>query len=329
MKRITCFVFIVFLFVACNNSNDFPKLTGPYMGQELPGMRAELFAPGIISNELPNRDVAISPDGKEMYFTVHTPDFAYATIICSKEVNGVWTKPEVASFATDPRYTYLEPAMSHDGQKLFFCSRLPNDGGTRPAEEDIWFVERTEDGWSEPMNAGANINSEGAEFFPSLTQDGTLYFTRADLGTNIHYIYRSKLVNGEYTAAELLPEQINMGANRFNANVAPDESYVIIPAVGGPNSIGGVDYYVSFHNDDDTWTEPVNLGPEFNHATGGEWSASVSPDGKIIFFMATRTKKTDPEKLTYDLFFDLRQGPQNGNPDIYWVSAGIIDSFRK
>lgn len=328
MKRILPLFIVFAVFLSCSQ-DKFPRLEGPYMGQPLPGETAELFAPGIISNDLCNRDVAMNPDGKEMIFAVHTADFSFASLIVSQEVKGVWTKPEVMSFATDPRYTYIEPTMSHDGQHLYFCSTLPKDGTDEPGDQDIWVVDRTEEGWSEPRSAGANINSENLEFFPSITRDGTLYFTRADLGTTIHYIYRSKWVDGEFAEAERLPEQVNLGANRFNACVAPDESYMIVPATGGPDAIGGVDYYITFRNEDDTWSEPVNMGPEFNHARGQEWSPYVTPDGKYIFFMATVLAEHHPDKLTYDTFINIERQAQNGNPDIYWIGADVIDSLRK
>ena len=328
MKRFLPLFIILGLFLSCTE-NDFPVLKGPYMGQELPGMTAELFAPGIVSNELCNRDVAMSPDGKEMYFGVHTPDFSYAAIICSKEVKGVWTEPEVVCFANDPRYTYLEPAMSHDGQRLYFLANLPVDETEKPGDDNIWYVERTETGWSEPRNPGPNVNSPGAEFYPSVTEDGSLYFTRADVGTRIHYIYKCRMKDGEFLPAERLPEQINCGTNRYNAYIAPDESFCVVPALGMPDAYGGTDYYISFRHEDGTWSEPVNMGPEFNHARGGEWSFYMSPDQDVIFFMATQQNGAQPEKLTYDLFFDLANGPENGNPDIYWIDAGIIDSLRK
>ncbi len=96
-------------------------------------------------------------------------------------------------------------------------------------------------------------------------------------------IYRARRVDGVYTEPELLPAQVNLGANRFNVFVAPDESFVIVPAIGGPESLGGADYYVVYRNDDDTWQEPVNLGPTINNTAGKEWSASLSPDGKFFF----------------------------------------------
>ena len=328
MKRLTCLFAVVFLLVACNN-DTFPILKGPYMGQELPGTAAELFAPDIISNELCNRDVAMSPDGKEIYFGVHTPDFAYATIICSKEVKGVWTEPEVVPFGKDPRYTILEPAMSPDGKRLYFLANFPKDDTEEPADEDIWYVERINDGWSDPMNAGPMVNSDGAEFYPSVTEDGSLYFTRADVGTRIHYIYKCQMVDGEFQSAVRLPEQINCGTNRYNAYIAPDESFCVVPALGMPDGYGGTDYYITFHNEDGSWSDPVNMGPEFNHARGGEWSFYMSPDKDVIFFMATENMLEAPDELNYDFFFKARKGPGHGSPDIYWIDAGILDSFRK
>ena len=48
----------------------FPELRGPYLGQEPPGLEPEIFAPGIVSTGLATRDIAITPDGGELYFSV-------------------------------------------------------------------------------------------------------------------------------------------------------------------------------------------------------------------------------------------------------------------
>ena len=47
---------------------SFPTLRGPYLGQELPGLEPRLFAPGMVSTGLATRDVAMTPDGNELYF---------------------------------------------------------------------------------------------------------------------------------------------------------------------------------------------------------------------------------------------------------------------
>lgn len=311
-------------------NSDFPVLKGPYLGQKQPEDTPEIFAPRIISNGLPNRDVAISADGKEMYFGMHTPDFKYSTIIVTRQIDGVWTSPEVASFATDPRYVYLEPALSVDSKKLFFLSSMPKDSTDNPGDEDIWVVERTDDKWGKPYNLGEPVNSPGQEYYPSLTENGTIYFTRANPGERIHYIYRSRLVDGKYAAPEKLPEQVNCGSNRFNAYIAPDESYLVVSAVGMADGMGGVDYYIVFRNDDDTWEEPMNMGPKINASTGGEWSFYVSPDKKFIFYMATKElpEEKQPKLLSMDFFQSLTSIPQNGNSDIYWIDAKIIEELR-
>jgi len=313
-----------------SNSKNFPVLKGPYMGQKLPGLSPELFAPGIISNGLANRDVAISPDGKEMYFTMHTTRFEYAIIVHSKLVNGSWTKPEIVPFATDSRYKYLEPAFSYDGKKLFFVSNQPKDDSSEAGAEDIWVVERNKDGWGEPYNLGAPVNFEGGDFFPSLTKGGTLYFTRNELEGRISNIYRSRLVGGKYSKPEKLPQQINCGTNRFNAYVSPDESFVVVPAVGVDEGPRRVQYYIVFRNEDDTWQEPLALSSEINTAKGTGWSFYISPDKKYIFYMASKPfpKEKHPENLSLDFLHKFSKMPQNGNSDIYWIDAKILENLR-
>lgn len=315
---------------------DFPILEGQYLGQELPGSEPKLFAPDILSDGTGNRDFTITSDGKEIYTTVHTSSFSYATILITKMNDlGIWNKPEVVSFAKDPRYIFIEPALSYDGKKLFFMSTMPkNEESSEPSDEDIWYVERNKlgDEWSNPINIGTPVNSDGREFFPSLTKDNTIYFTRALKGEREENIYRCKFVNGKYLEAEKLSKQVNIGTMRFNAFVASDESYIIVPALGMKDGLGGVDYYIVFRNEkDDTWQEPINMGSKINSATGQEWSLSVTPDNKYIFYMASKNppKEFNPKQLSYDFFKDNISKAQNGNPDIYWIDSGIIDELKK
>jgi hypothetical protein len=163
-----------------------------------------------------------------------------------------------------------------------------------------------------------------------LTDDGSIYFTRAEKGQRINFIYRSRLVDGTYTTPEKLPEQVNCGTNRFNAYVAPDESYMVVPALGVKGGFGGVDYYIVFRNEDDSWQEPINMGAKINSATGSEWSFYVSPDKKYAFFMATKVlpKEKQPALLSRDFFLNLSSMPENGLPDIYWVDAKLIETLR-
>ena len=320
---------------ACNqivetstNASQFPQLSGPYLGQALPDSIPQLFAPGVVSTGMFTRDVAISPDGKEIYFCVSIGNYTYSTILYSKEVNGIWLSPEIVPFSGGPGVMDFEPAFSQDGSRLFFLSTRP-DGDEEVGDQDIWVVDRTSEGWSEPKNLGEPVNTDGGEFFPSLTNDGTLYFTRNEKGSRLNQIFRSKWENGAFQEPEMLPSQVNCGTNRFNAFVAPDESYMIVPATGMPDAYDGVDYYAVFRDSDDHWSAPVNLGKKINSDNARGWSPYVSPDGKYLFFMATRTHEIEQAEWNYTNLLDLNNSSGNGNADIYWVDAGFMEELKK
>lgn len=311
-------------------ANELSVITGDYLGQEPPGSVPELFAPGIVSTGLGERDVAMTPDGNELYYTaVVGPAFNFGAIVVTKRVDGQWTPPEVAPFSG--HHMDLEPAISPNGQKFFFMSTRPVPGATETAgNEDIWVMNRSAEGWGEPYNLGPPINTEGGEFFPSVTADGTLYFTRK-VAEGSESIYRSRLVDGVYSEPELLPEQVNTGQLRFNAFIARDESYIIVPVWGREDSLGGVDYYIVFRSPEDVWSEPINMGQTVNAADGAEWSPYVSPDGKYLFFMSSRATIQDrfsPVRQTYESLQDLHNRPMNGSFDIWWVDARIIEELR-
>jgi hypothetical protein len=307
----------------------FPELRGPYLGQEPPGLEPEIFAPGIVSTGLQTRDIAMTPDGNEIYFSVTLG--GRTMIMVTRQVDGVWTEPAVAPFSG--RFLDIEPAISPDGRRFFFLSTRPQPGQEEISGwvyQDIWVMDREGEDWGEPSNLGAPVNSDAPEYFPSITNDGSLYFTREG-EDGVSATWRSRLVDGAYTEPEMLGPEVNCGSNRFNVFVAADESFAIVPTLGREDGLGGVDYYVVFRSEDDTWSEPVNMGAAINQAAGREWSASLSADGKYLFFMTSRAygDTTVPlaAKSITDLL-DLSTQPGWGSSDIWWVSAEIIEQLR-
>lgn len=313
----------------CSVASGFPELRGPYLGQEPPGLEPEIFAPGIVSTGLATRDVAVTPDGTELYFAVTLG--GRTMIMESHQQDGVWTEPAVAPFSG--RYLDIEPAISPDGQRFFFLSTRPQPGQEEKpgwVYQDIWVMDREGDAWGEPSNLGPPVNSDAPEYFPSITVDGTLYFTREG-EDRISATWRSRFVDGGYTEPELLGPEVNCGSNRFNVFVAPDESFAIVPALGREDTLGGVDYFVVFRSGDDTWSEPINMGPAINQPEGREWSASLSPDGKYLFFMSSRAYGDTSIPLTSKSITELLQlstEPGWGQSDIWWVSADVIEALR-
>ena len=309
-----------------HGAGDFPVLEGDYLGQPLPGIEPEIFARDIISDPMQNRDVALTPDGNEMYFGLASAGIF--TIIRTERVNGRWTRPEVAPFATDPDINDFEPCISPDGELfLFLTTRAPEGQEPRGgwAYQNIWAMDRREGGWSEPYDLGAPINTEASEFFPSLTIDNTLYFTRGSGGE--YYVYRSRLTDDGYTEPERLGPGVNAGTAQYNAFIAHDESYLIYLSGDNEENIGVADYYISFRNEDDTWTGPINMGEKINRPGARGASPYVTRDGRYFFFSSTRPLG-EGVTLTYDLIRNLYYEPQNGSGDIYWIDASFLDELR-
>ena len=126
---------------------------------------------------------------------------------------------------------------------------------------------------------------------------------------------------------------MNGYAGTFNGFIAPDESYLVAGVEGRPESMppGKSNYYVFFRQADGTWTSGTSLGPAINDAANAVVSPYVSPDGRYFFFASTAPRErntTSLRGLTLQHLVDLNGSPQNGNSDIYWVSASVIDALR-
>jgi len=146
--------------------------------------------------------------------------------------------------------------------------------GTKSRDNDIFYIKRKGDGWGEPVNLGPNVNSVNDDSQPSVTKDGTIYF-RYDAD-----IYRSKCINGKYAPKEKLPKPINTETGQGEPFISQDESFLIFRSLG-PGRMREPNIYISFHNPDDTWINPINLAKKIK--IQGLFP-SVTPDRKFLFF---------------------------------------------
>ena len=162
-----------------------------------------------------------------------------------------------------------------------------------------------------------------------MTRAGRLYYTRTDSSSGTEAIWRAEPDGaGGFQTPERLPDLVNAAPTQFNAFVAPDESYLIVCAQGRPENLGAVDYWIAFRDPDDTWHAPVNLGPTVNGKGREGWSASVSPDGKVLFFMSKRTVYDPAAPRTWASLQAMHAAPGNGNGQIWWVDAAFLDKLR-
>lgn len=300
--------------------------SGRYLGQAPPGSEAKLFAPGFVSTDGFERDAALTPDGRTFYFTVILGE-ASAIMVTAEGADGRWSTPEVASFSG--RWRDLEPAIAPDGSRFFFASNRPGPGrGPDRSDSDIWAMERLGESWGEPHRLGSEVNTESDEWYPSVTRDGTVYFTRTE--GEREGIWRTRKGGDGFARAERLPKAVNTTPAQFNAYIMPDESALIFASGPRAGGFGRSDYYISFRSKDDTWSEAVNLGPAVNSAAN-EYCPYVTPDGRYFIFNSMRTTVAPPADGARWSYADLRraaQGPGNGQSDIYWIDAAFLETLR-
>ena len=301
----------------------------PYFGQPLPGREAVPFAPGTLNSGLSTRDIALLPDGTEIYVGLFLPGFRKAMIIETHQEAGHWTAPEVASFSRDPRWRCLEPCISPDGQRFFFVSDRPADPGAgKPGPFGIWVMERETRGWSEPRRLPELVNGPGNAFYPSITREGALHFLKEEGQGG--WLMRSIWKNGAWTPAEKLPPPFNKDPRQANPRVDPDGRFILVPMMGRADSLGGADYYGYFRREDGTWTDPVHLGPTVNSTATDEFSINLSPDGKVVFFGSDRAlPRLDGKPLRWADILAERTLPGNGQTTLWWVDAGFLQEIRQ
>jgi Tol biopolymer transport system component len=292
-------------------------LLGQMSMAKKPPLKPEFFLPSILATHLNERDLAISADGNEIYFTVVAPQNAFSTIFYCKKQGSLWSKPQAASFSG--QYSDLEPSLSPDGKKLFFASKRPVDGKEKN-DYDIWYVQRKGGGWSDPVPLGPEVNTDQDEFYPSISQSGNLYFTAAyHMENSKEDIFMAAATPTGYKPAVALDTAINSKTYEFNAYVAPDESYLLFTAYGRTGDLGRGDIYISFR-EDGQWQTAMPITSINSDRL--DYCPTVSPDQKMLFFTSERHQlsilagKVSKQYEDYKL---LASQPANGTGNIYWV----------
>lgn len=141
----------------------------------------ELLSKGI-NSRFHDGPIQYGPEGNEVFITRNNfqygmPKYSekkenHFKLYVRKKSNDKWGDVEELLFNSD-EYSCGHPAISTDNTRLYFASDMPGGFGN----SDIYYVTRTNEGWSEPINLGASINTEGDEMFPFVSAAGQLYFS--------------------------------------------------------------------------------------------------------------------------------------------------------
>ena len=272
------------------------NLFGPYLGQSLPGLKPQTFAPKIISTPGWEISGVFSPNLKEFYFIreVEKNEKLQQEFVVVESENGQWYERVIS-----PRVG--QPFISPDGRTMHLGKR---------------FKIRTNKTWSEIKSLGDDFQQYRIMRLTS-SKKGTYVFDEATRDGKGLLRY-SRLINGQREAPQALSKNINTGMWNAHPFIAPDESYIMWD--GQRNSaIRNADLFISFRQADGSWGRAVKMGKEIN-TESSEWGARVTPDGKYLFFnrkvgeFEVKNEKGEVEIIP--------------NSDVFWVDASIIEKYR-
>ena len=298
-------ILLIIIFNNCKRESGFSVSKSHYLGQKPPGMTPEIFAPGIVNTDAQNHScVAISPDGKEMYWSLFSiiSGVRQERIWFSEMKNGTWMQPRVAPFSGE--YREGGPRFSYDGTRLYFTSLRPTSSDDKSTDANIWVIERMDNGWGQPKSLDFPVNTEFQEWFPTIAKNGNLYYMFRKSSQELWDIYLSEYIDGQYTDPKKLADSINSPYVDGFCFIDPEEQFLIFYSERPGGCCEHGELYISFKRDDGSWAEARNMGPWINPTFAR--FPGVSPDGKYFFF----------------------SNMQDGKEAIYWIDATIINNLK-
>ncbi len=223
--------------------------------------------------------LTFAPDGRSVLFTRAIPTASSEAIYFSRLVDGEWSTPEAAPFSG--RFHDKEPYASPDGRRVYFASRRPVRGGSPRSDFDIWYVERSGEGWGDPVHLDA-VSSPYNDDYPAVASDGTLVFARGDAEDNVD-LWVAAGSTGGLDEPRRLDRPIKSVYAEADPWIAPDGQTIIFssPRISA-GSQGQGDLYV-IRRQGDGWTAPASLGLHVN-SIAHEYGPALSPDGGTFYF---------------------------------------------
>ena len=217
-------------------------------------------------------EVNASLNAAEDMIVLKTSRGFQAGLFTSRKTNGQWMPPQYVLSVGNPPNIY--PCLSPDGSEIYFSCLCGGYG-----DYDIWKVvfDSVEGAWSEPINLGANVNDEVAQYAPFMSYNGqNLYFMNFSL--RFEGIAVSHREGESWSYAELLTNNYNLRhAENVSLNYGEDSLYFSkdIPNIGPQTFISVKDEY-------NNWSDPEPFLPLNQY--GRHAYPRVNSNGARVYF---------------------------------------------
>jgi hypothetical protein len=132
-------------------------------------------------------------------------------IYSAELINGIWSNINPFPF-NNPRYSFCTPALTPSGERIYFSSDMPGGFGGM----DLYYCNRSNNDWDQPVNLGPVINTSKNESFPFACKYGKLYFaSEGHKGFGGKDLFYTQEINGEWITPVHLDSAINSTADDF------------------------------------------------------------------------------------------------------------------
>lgn len=218
---------------------------------EAPTWQVELFAPGVVSTELPEFAITFSPSGDSLFFNRTPADRSSLDLFYSVRADDTWSEAEL--FPPLDGVSAIDPFVSHDGERLYFSSDLEG-AGTIAENFNLWWISLGDPG-AVPTPLSAPINSDSSDVFNSLARDGRMVFSSRRDG--IRAIYEVASLDAPVARVHLA-----MGGDGSASNPAihPDGTLLVFASRDGGDA---PDLFVSCQGTEG-WGQPQRLPAPIN-----------------------------------------------------------------
>ncbi len=291
-----------------------------------------------INTRLAEWDPNPTPDGKYLYFSASNRRGGHGStdIWFSEMKNGAWQKAENLGTAINGDNDETIDNVTADGTGLLLSGTFRGTYG----QFDIFFAQKSEDGWESMTHYPMPINTEYVDESGNITSDGNALIFTSDRpgGIGEHRIF------GKYSAGSMMgnmdiyvsmkqgnswSEPINLGKTintpyaERSAFLHPDGKTLYFSSDGHPG-LGRLDVFKSERLSDTSWTEwsePVNLGKEINGADD-DWGYKVSVSGDSAFFAARNRQEGFGDWDLYSVTL-----PDNAKPQkVLTIRGRVLDT---
>lgn len=246
-------------------------------------------------------------------------DFYY-----SYQQDSLWLPSKPLSTVINTAKNEGAQSITADGKYMYFTACSRPDGYGRC---DIYYSVKEGSEWSTPINLGKPINSKGWEAQPSISADGQeLYFvSNRKSGKGKMDIWHSRLIeiqaNGKPRWTQPKNLSINSPKNEMSPFIHAGNRYLVFSS-DGLTGMGGYDLFKTELDEDQKWSEPVNMGYPIN-TYHDEIGLVVTARGDKAYFASDRLEGKGKDIFSFDMPIELQP------PSVSWLKGSVLDAKTK